>query len=72
VDFVTPNATDFLAAFASAIILGIIAMRETKRTGQDGYGLALAGVIIGALVTVFVLLYFLFIFGLYASDWSYV
>jgi len=53
-------------------ILGIIAMRETKRTGQDGYGLALAGVIIGALVTVFVLLYFLFIFGLYASDWSYV
>jgi hypothetical protein len=54
------------------LILGIVAMRETKRTGQEGYGLALAGTIIGALVTVGVVLYFLFIIGLYASDWSYV
>jgi hypothetical protein len=54
------------------LILGIVAMRETKRTGQDGYGLALAGVIVGALVTVGVVLYFLFIIGLAASDWSYV
>src|ERR1700754_1076289 len=29
------------------LILGIIAMRETKRTGQEGHGLALAGVIVG-------------------------
>jgi hypothetical protein len=34
------------------LILGIIGMRETKRTGQEGYGLALAGVIIGAIPTV--------------------
>ena len=34
------------------LILGIIAMRECKRTGQDGYGIALAGAIIGGLVTV--------------------
>jgi uncharacterized protein DUF4190 len=34
------------------VVLGIIAMRETKRTGQDGYGMALAAVIVGALVTV--------------------
>lgn len=54
------------------LVFGIIAMRETKRTGQEGYGLALAGVIIGSLVTVGIVLYFLFIIGLYASDWSYV
>ena len=29
------------------VILGVIAMRETKRTGQEGWGLALAGTIIG-------------------------
>ncbi len=31
----------------AGIILGIVAMRETKRTGQDGFGLAVAGVAIG-------------------------
>jgi hypothetical protein len=39
------------------VILGVIAMRETKRTGQEGYGLALAGVIVGALAVVGWLLY---------------
>jgi hypothetical protein len=34
------------------LILGVIAMRETKRTGQEGWGLALAGTIIGGLFTV--------------------
>jgi len=29
------------------LIMGVIAMRETKRTGQEGWGLALAGTIIG-------------------------
>jgi hypothetical protein len=52
------------------LILGVIAMRETRRTGQDGYGLALGGVIVGGLVTVGWVLYFLLIFGLYASGWS--
>lgn len=33
-----------------AVVLGIVAMRDTRRTGQDGYGIALAGVIIGAVV----------------------
>jgi hypothetical protein len=54
------------------LILGVVAMRETKRTGQEGYGLALAGTIIGALVTVGFVLYILFFIGLAASDWSYV
>lgn len=39
------------------LILGIIGMRETKRTGQQGYGMALAGVIIGAIPTVLWVLY---------------
>ena len=43
------------------LILGVIAMRETKRTGQEGYGLALAGVIVGALAVVGLLLYVLVI-----------
>lgn len=38
-------------------VLGIVAMRETKRTGQDGHGLALAGVILGALAVVGWVLY---------------
>jgi hypothetical protein len=39
------------------LILGVVAMRETKRTGQEGHGLALAGVIVGALAVVGWLLY---------------
>ena len=33
------------------LILGVIAMRETKHTGQEGWGMALAGTIIGGLFT---------------------
>lgn len=32
-----------------AIVLGVLAMNETKRTGQGGHGIALAGVIIGVI-----------------------
>lgn len=32
------------------LVLGVIAMSECRRTGQDGYGLALAGVIVAAVV----------------------
>jgi uncharacterized membrane protein len=41
----------------AGLILGIIAMRETKRTGQEGHGMALAGVIVGALAVVGWVLY---------------
>jgi hypothetical protein len=44
----------------AGIILGIIAMRETKRTGQEGFGLAVAGLAIGAVVVVGYLLWFVF------------
>lgn len=39
------------------MILGVIAMRETKQTGQEGHGLALAGVILGAVAVAGWLLY---------------
>lgn len=32
-----------------AIVLGMLAKNETKRTGQDGHGMALAAVIIGGI-----------------------
>jgi hypothetical protein len=54
------------------VILGIAAMRETKRTGQEGYGLALAGTIIGGLMVAGMLLYVLVIIGLYASGWQWI
>jgi hypothetical protein len=52
-------------------ILGIIAMRETKRTGQDGYGMALAGTIIGAIPTLLWLVYLFVLIGIFASGWQW-
>ncbi len=52
----------------AGIILGIIAMRETKRTGQDGYGLAIAGVVVGGVVIVLYVLYVVFVIMLAASN----
>ncbi|OBI80172.1 DUF4190 domain-containing protein [Mycobacterium sp. E740] len=49
------------------VILGVIAMRETKQTGQDGYGIALAGTIIGGLAVAGFLIYLLLSIGLVAS-----
>ncbi|KUI45860.1 hypothetical protein AU198_10465 [Mycobacterium sp. GA-1199] len=49
------------------VILGVMAMRETKRTGQDGYGIALAGTIIGGLAVAGFLIYILLYMSLLAS-----
>lgn len=54
------------------LILGVIAMRETRRTGQDGFGLALAGVIIGGLATTGLVLYALLWIGIIASGFTLV
>jgi hypothetical protein len=51
----------------AGLILGIIAMRECRRTGQDGYGLALAGTIIGGLIVALLVLYFVFVIGIAVS-----
>ena len=55
----------------AGIILGIIAMRETKRTGQDGFGLAVAGLAIGAVIVVLMLLYVAFMVFIVSSSTSY-
>lgn len=34
------------------IVLGVVAMTETKRTGKEGHGMALAAVIVGAITLV--------------------
>ncbi|MDK3258085.1 DUF4190 domain-containing protein [Blastococcus capsensis] len=40
--------------FAPAgLVLGIVARKQIKRTGEEGSGLALAGIIVGGLVTGF-------------------
>jgi len=50
------------------LILGIMAMRETKRTGQDGNGMALAGTIIGGILTgILAIFLFFWIIGVMAG-----
>ncbi|WP_326545729.1 DUF4190 domain-containing protein [Mycolicibacterium sp. ND9-15] len=53
------------------LILGIIAMRDTRRSGQDGYGLALAGVIISGIPIVLWVLYWLFFVVLFAGSFTF-
>ena len=55
----------------AGLILGIVAMRECRRTGQDGYGLALAGTIIGGLVVALYVLYFVFMIAIAASGFQW-
>ena len=56
-----------IAALVTSLILGVIGMRETKRTGQDGYAIALIGAIIGGLVVAGWVIYLLLSIGIYAS-----
>jgi hypothetical protein len=51
----------------AGVILGIVAMRETKRTGQDGFGLAVAGLAIGVVIAVGYALWFVFLMVVAAS-----
>jgi Domain of unknown function (DUF4190) len=55
----------------AGLVLGSIGMRECKRTGQDGYGIALAGAIIGGLVAVLWVLYLVVVVGIYASGFQW-
>jgi hypothetical protein len=56
--------------FAPAgVVLGIIARKQIRRTGEDGAGLALAGIIVGGIATaLFVLMFVAFAA---ASSYSY-
>jgi len=53
------------------IILGIIAMRETKRTGQDGFGLAVAGVAVGAVIIAIGVAYIVFMIAVIGASSHY-
>jgi hypothetical protein len=55
----------------AGLILGVIGMRETKRTGQDGYAIALIGAIIGGLAVAGWVLYLLLSISIYASGWQW-
>ncbi len=56
----------------AGVILGVMAMRETKRTGQDGWALGLVGAIIGGLTVVGLTIYLVLVLGLYASGWQWI
>ncbi|MFG1931174.1 DUF4190 domain-containing protein [Mycobacterium sp. NPDC048908] len=53
------------------LVLGVVAMRETKRTGQDGYPIALVGTIIGGLAVAGWVVYLLLSISIYASGWQW-
>ena len=53
------------------LVLGVVAMRETKRTGQDGYAIALAGTIIGGLAVAGWVLYLALLIALSVSGWQW-
>jgi hypothetical protein len=55
----------------AGLVLGIIGMRETKRTGQDGYPLALIGTVIGGLAVAGWVVYLLLSISIYASGWQW-
>ena len=55
----------------AGLILGVMGMRETKRTGQDGYAIALVGAVIGGLAVAGWVIYLLLSVGIYASGWQW-
>ena len=58
--------------FAPAgLILGILARKQIARTGEEGDGLALAGIIVGGLITAFFVLMILFMIIAFAGMSSY-
>jgi Domain of unknown function (DUF4190) len=68
------SVAGFLCCLPSIVglILGVMAMRETKRTGQDGYALALIAAILGGLMVAGGVLYVLLMVGLAASGWQWI
>lgn len=55
----------------AGLILGVIGMRETRRTGQDGYAIALVGAIVGGLVVAGWVAYLLLLVSIYATGWQW-
>jgi hypothetical protein len=61
--------------FAPAgLVLGIVARRQIRQTGEDGDGLALAGIIVGGIVTaifVFFIVLWIIAFAAFAESGSF-
>ncbi len=58
--------------FAPAgLVLGVIARKQNRQTGEEGDGLALAGIIIGALATALFALFIVFWIAAFASIATY-
>lgn len=54
--------------FAPAgLILGIIAVRQIRTTGEDGHGLAVAGIVIGSIFTALIVVYIIVIIFVIAA-----
>ena len=49
------------------IVFGIIARKQISRTGEEGDGLALAGLIVGAVFTAIMVLYIIFMIVLFSA-----
>ena len=62
-----------LCGFGSVvgIILGVIALNQIKQTGQGGRGLALAGIIIGAVVVVLSIIYWIVVLAFGNGNYYY-
>ena len=58
--------------FAPAgLVLGIVARRQIRQTGEDGDGLALAGTIVGGIATALLVLMFVFMIAAFSAASSY-
>ena len=58
--------------FAPAgLILGIVARKQIRQTGEDGDGLALAGIIVGGIFTAFFVLMLVFMIIAFSAATSY-
>jgi len=58
--------------FAPAgLVLGIIARKQIKETGEEGDGLALAGIIVGGIATALFALFIVFWIAAFASMATY-
>jgi hypothetical protein len=56
----------FILAFVvtvAGIIVSAIALKQIKQTGEGGHGLALAGVILGIVFSIFWIIYFVVVIG---------
>ncbi len=55
----------------AGLVLGIVARRQIRQTGEDGEGLALAGIIVGGIATAILVLVFVFLIAAFTAATSY-